>query len=93
MRTVFILLMLVLVHSNLRSQDKLNRVESLIKQVENSLSPTVIYGDSIPKNNLEVRMKELGIKGLSIAVIQNYKIQWAKAYGWADEAAGRKVTT
>jgi CubicO group peptidase (beta-lactamase class C family) len=93
MRTVFILLILVLVHSNLRSQDKLNRVESLVKQVENSLSPTIIYGDTIPKNNLETRMKELGIKGLSIAVIQDYKIQWAKAYGWADEAAGRKATT
>ncbi|GAB2657846.1 hypothetical protein GCM10027036_09280 [Flavihumibacter cheonanensis] len=61
--------------------------------MENSLSPTIIYGDSIPKNNLEVRMKELGIKGLSIAIIQNYEIQWAKAYGWADVASGKKATT
>ena len=38
-------------------------------------------------------MQELGIKGLSIAVIEDYKIAWAKAYGWADSLDGRAVTT
>ena len=93
MRSFFLLLLIISGSLNLQAQNKDSKVESLIKQVENSLSPTIIYGDTIPKNNLEARMKELGIKGLSIAVIQDYKIQWAKAYGWADEASGRKVTT
>ena len=34
-----------------------------------------------------------GAKGLSIAVIRNYKIEWTKGYGFADEAENRKVNT
>ena len=66
--------------------------EDKIKLVENSLVPSVIYGDSIIKHNLEERMKETHIKGLSIAVIQHYQVVWAKGYGWADEEEKRKVT-
>jgi CubicO group peptidase (beta-lactamase class C family) len=64
-----------------------------IQQVENSLAPTTIYGDTIPSWNVEERMKATGIKGLSIAVVKDYKIEWAKGYGWADEESGRKVNT
>jgi CubicO group peptidase (beta-lactamase class C family) len=38
-------------------------------------------------------MKETAIPGLSIAVIHDYKIEWAKGYGWADTEEKRKVTT
>jgi CubicO group peptidase (beta-lactamase class C family) len=68
-------------------------LETKIKQVENSLSPGVVYGDTIPRWNIETRMAETHIKGLSIAVINNYRVEWAKGYGWADEASGKKVTT
>ena len=64
-----------------------------INAVENSLAPTIIFGDTIPKLNLEKRMKETAIQGLSIAVIRDYKIEWAKGYGWADVEEKRKVTT
>ncbi|HSF45981.1 MAG TPA: serine hydrolase domain-containing protein [Chitinophagaceae bacterium] len=63
-----------------------------IKLVENSLTPRVIYGDSLLNNNLLQRMAELKIKGLSIAVIKDYKLEWAKAYGWADSLEGREAT-
>jgi CubicO group peptidase (beta-lactamase class C family) len=43
--------------------------------------------------NIEKRMKETAIQGLSIAVIRDYKIEWAKGYGWADVDENRKVTT
>jgi len=33
------------------------------------------------------------IKGISIAVIKNYKIEWARGYGCADLAENRPVTT
>ena len=66
-------------------------VLQLIKQVENSLAPAIIFGDSVPAVNLEVRMKETHIMGLSIAVIKDYKIQWAKGYGWADVESKRRV--
>jgi len=33
------------------------------------------------------------VKGMSMAVIQDYRIVWAKAYGWADEGEKRPMTT
>lgn len=42
---------------------------------------------------LAERMMHYHLKGLSIAVINDYKIEWAKGYGWADSGEGRKVTT
>jgi len=68
-------------------------VNQKINAVENSLSPVIIYGDTIPKSNIEARMKATGVQGLSIVVITNYKIEWAKGYGWADVEEKRKVTT
>ncbi len=67
--------------------------EARIKKVETSLAPRIVYGDTIPRWTLEERMENFHAKGLSIAVIHNYKIEWAKGYGWADEAEQRKVTT
>jgi len=42
---------------------------------------------------LAARMAHYRLKGLSIAVIDNYKVDWAKGYGWADSSEGRQVTT
>ncbi len=68
-------------------------IKAKINAVENSLTPSVIYGDTLPHLNIEKRMSETGIKGLSIAVIKDYKIEWAKGYGWANVEEKRKVTT
>jgi CubicO group peptidase (beta-lactamase class C family) len=75
------------------SQPLSKEINEKIKRVENSLAPNIVYGDSIPNWNIEERMKQTGIKGLSIAVIRNYKIDWAKGYGWADVDEKRKVNT
>ena len=37
--------------------------------------------------NILSRMKHYKIKGVSVAVIHNYKIEWTKCYGWADQKA------
>jgi CubicO group peptidase (beta-lactamase class C family) len=68
-------------------------LEVLIRRVENSLTPGTIYGDTIPNLNLQQRMKATGTMGLSIAIVKDYKIQWAKGYGWADVEGKRPVTT
>ena len=85
MTKYFLLLLFPL--SALAQQAQKNSEEK-IKLVENSLVPSVIYGDSIIKHNLEERMKETHIKGLSIAVIQNYQVIWAKGYGWSGWLSG-----
>ena len=66
----------------------LNRIQS----VEHSLHPWVkIKG--IPLWTLEKRLEHYHAKGLSIAVIKDFKIDWAKGYGWADSSELRPVNT
>ena len=38
-------------------------------------------------------MRHYNVKGLSIAVVHNYKVVWAKGYGWADEQEKKPVST
>ncbi|MFM9908084.1 MAG: serine hydrolase domain-containing protein [Chitinophagaceae bacterium] len=90
MKKVFLLLF---VPVSLFSQKISSEIGKKINKVENSLTTAVIYGDSLPHWNIEDRMKSSNTKGLSIAVIKNYKIEWAKGYGWADVSENRKVTT
>ena len=55
-------------------------VQQRIEKVENSLSPLVLNeGEALW--NLEQQMKKYNVSGLSIAVIHNYEIDWAKGYG------------
>lgn len=66
-------------------------VESKIHQVEQNLASWVEIEDT-PKWNLQERMNFYKIKGISVAIIKNYKIEWARGYGWADSAENRLVT-
>jgi len=42
---------------------------------------------------LDELMARFGVPGVSVAVISDYKIHWAKAYGIADVSSGAKVDT
>lgn len=63
-----------------------------IKEVENNICGPLLLNNEKPVSITE-RMAKYKVKGLSIAVIHNYEIAWAKGYGWADEAEKRPVTT
>ena len=66
-------------------------IEIKIRAVENNLGlPIRIEGD--PNHTMMERMKFYNIKGVSIAIIKDYKIEWVKAYGWADSAERRRAT-
>jgi CubicO group peptidase (beta-lactamase class C family) len=58
-------------------------VESRIQAVENNLIPYAEAEGFKPWNLLE-RMKYHKVMGASIAVIKDFKVDWVKAYGWAD---------
>jgi len=62
-----------------------------IKQVETSIGPNIVVEGDAP-STLKDRMAFYHIKGVSIAVIHNYKMEWAKAYGWADDSLKIPVT-
>ena len=68
-------------------------VKTRIAQVENNLSGWVQIGNAPNKWTLADRMKFYHANGVSIAVIKDYKIEWAQGYGWADSAEQRPVTT
>ena len=66
-------------------------VANRIEQVEQNLGAHYMIKGQ-PSYTLKQRMAYYHIKGLSIAVIRNYQIEWAKGYGWADSAEQRPVT-
>lgn len=70
-------------------------VESKINRIENGLTQEIISFDTstINKMNILDRMKYYKVNGLSIAVIENGGIQFAKAYGLSDVSTGEKVST
>lgn len=63
-----------------------------ISAVENNLIPYVPV-NGFPAWNILDRMKHHKIPGASIAVMCNYKIDWAKSYGLADTTKKLPVTT
>jgi CubicO group peptidase (beta-lactamase class C family) len=67
-------------------------VQSRIERVEKGLLPAVLVkGD--PGWSIEERMKQFNIPGVSIAVIKDFKIEWAKSYGVKDVETNEPVTT
>jgi len=68
-------------------------IQKKIDQVERNLVGWVQIKDAPLLWTLEERMKFYNAYGVSIAVIKDYKIEWAKGYGWADNAEQRPVTT
>lgn len=66
-------------------------VEGQIKKVETGLiHPVYLEGDS--SWTIEARMKHYHVPGVSIAVINNGKIEWTKSYGLMDEETKAPVT-
>jgi CubicO group peptidase (beta-lactamase class C family) len=75
-----------------QKKDLSNTVEERIKQVEGNVPQGDYEIAGAPKQTLLDRMKFHGVKGVSIAVINNYEVEWAKGYGWADSSEQRPVT-
>lgn len=67
-------------------------VQSRIGRVENGLLPAVqIKGD--PGWTIHERMKHYKVPGVTIAVIDDFKIAWVKAYGVKDTETNEPVGT
>lgn len=69
-------------------------VEESITLVENNLLPSVQFADtSYIRFTIGERMQMYNVPSVSIAVINNGKIEWAKAYGVADKEHNTPATT
>ena len=67
-----------------------NDAASFIARIENPQSPSVKELDSL---SLQALMERLRVPGVSVAVVKDFKIHWAKAYGVADKETGRLLDT
>ena len=65
-----------------------------LQRVENDLLPAVALKEKVGRpTSIVQRMQQLGIPGLSIAVIEEGKVSWARAYGLSDTVEKTPVTT
>lgn len=86
---VYLLLILLASCSNNKSP-----VDEKVDQIMRSIQPNLqIEGDSVPTYTIEERLKMLNIPGISMAVVENGELVWARSYGMADSASNRPVTT
>ncbi|WP_394747431.1 serine hydrolase [Spongiimicrobium salis] len=71
-------------------------LQERISRIENRLQSNLQIRDGENTNisyyHIEDRMKALNIPGVSIAVMNNGILEWAKGYGIADRTENRKVT-
>lgn len=88
--TLLILIIQLKVYGQSHSYSQ--EVQERILKVEKSLAGTIrIKGE--PLWSLTDRMQYYKVMGLSIAVVNNYQIEWAKGYGYADITEKCFVTT
>ncbi|WP_282087257.1 beta-lactamase family protein [Aquimarina algiphila] len=91
MKNIISVLLLIFLFQSGTAQSNTDTTIDLIKKVETSLTTRVhIEGDTTW--SIEERMKHYGIPGVSIAVINNGKIAWAKGYGVMDTKSKVPVT-
>lgn len=90
MRSITVrILLLALVFS--QSAFRQSPVRSRIEHVEKGLlSAVLVTGD--PGWTIQERMKFYNVPGVSIAVINNYQVEWARSYGVKDIETNEPVT-
>lgn len=95
--TYTLLFILILIQSYTASgqSDHLysKEVKEKISQVEHNLAEKIQIQNAKSKWTIQERMQYYKTIAVSIAVIKNYKIQWAKSYGWADNIEKKPATT
>jgi CubicO group peptidase (beta-lactamase class C family) len=91
----FLFLLIIAIQNTLFLDAQTNKysadIEERIRLVENNLAGWVQTGEN-DTWNLTERMKSYNINGLSIAVISNNQIEWARGYGYADVSEKRPVS-
>lgn len=93
MKTILTSLCFAIVFSCTSTKDRQGQeLQERISRIENNIQPLLqIEGEEVPTYSIEERLKDLGIPGLSVAVVANGKIDWAKGYGLAEKAQNRLV--
>ena len=65
-----------------------------VQQVEHGLLPLDAPHDQVvPMMSIEERMRHYRVPGVSVAVIQNGRVEWARGYGVAEAGGTQRVDT
>ncbi|MBL1222549.1 serine hydrolase [Chryseobacterium sp. L7] len=91
-KTSFYTLLIIGALSTSLSAQTQSQLKAQISKVEAGLMPAVRFQGE-PVWTLQSRMKHYNIPGVSIAVIKNSKVIWAKSYGFADVESKTPVNT
>jgi CubicO group peptidase (beta-lactamase class C family) len=71
-----------------------SELEGSIERIESGLLPVnVIEGDTAPGMRIGERMRFHDTPGVSIAVIRDGRVEWARGYGVVDVSTGQPVDT
>jgi CubicO group peptidase (beta-lactamase class C family) len=88
---VFSTIAFLLIHAACQN-DKSADLPVEISAIEAGLRPVIqVKGDSLIQYSIVERMEHYKVPGLSIAVVENGKVKWAKGYGIANSDSGTKV--
>lgn len=91
MKNIFFIIFSISIIANCFAQ-KDTEILSDISAIENGLVKNVqLKGDSIQEFNIQERMDYYKVPGVSISIVENGKIKWAKGYGFANTESGKKV--
>lgn len=75
-----------------KKESESTSIEDEIARIENGLIPAIlIKGDSVVRMNIYDRMEHYNVPGLSIAVVKDGELRWAKGYGLANTETGDSV--
>ena len=91
MKNYISVLFIIILFQSCVEESNTDTTIDLIKKVETGL-PTQVYIEGDSTWSIEERMKHYGVPGVSIAVINNGKIEWAKGYGVVDKESNSPVT-
>jgi CubicO group peptidase (beta-lactamase class C family) len=100
MRKVFTTLAVLLIILSCSQQEQHPRINQKVKSIENGLivfkSPTGMFQPDSAQlanpRNINERMEYYKVPGVSIAVINDYELEWTKAYGTMDVNTAAPVT-
>jgi len=88
-----ILVIVMLIVTSCRNDITNDTIPDII-EIENGLLPSILVkGDSAKRFNLVERMEYYNVPGISIAIVENGKIKWAKGYGMANTKDSSQVNT
>lgn len=89
----FLFLVVFIVSTTACQKSESPQLNEKILRIENSLSPRLIIIGKTEKANILSRMEHYKVPGVSIAVINDFKIEWAKGYGTKDVETTDPVDT